>query len=157
MDSFDKVSKEFIGNYEDRWLEECMLHSEAERTLRQLSELGMTHSVLSAAKQEALAAGISYYGIRDHFLGLVGTDNIYARGKVERGRHWIKQLDWEPDEIVMIGDTLHDFEVAEAIGTDCILMAHGHHCPTRLASTGAPVVHSLGELLEHLTGGRTIS
>ena len=48
----------------------------------------------------------------------------------------------------MIGDTLHDHEVAEAIGTDCILLAHGHHTPERLAATGKRVVQSLGELLE---------
>lgn len=157
VDSFDKVSKEFIGDYEARWLDECVLHSEANNTLLHLSELGMTHSVLSAAKQEALETGIGYYGIRDHFLGLVGTDNIYARGKVEQGRHWIEQLEWEPSQCVMIGDTLHDFEVAEAIGSDCILMAHGHHCPKRLAETGAPVVHSLRELIDHLGKTGTIS
>lgn len=157
VDSFDKVSKEFIGDYEARWLDECVLHTEANDTLRHLNELGMTHSVLSAAKQEALETGISHYGIRDYFLGLVGTDNIYARGKVDQGRHWIEQLEWEPGEIVMIGDTLHDFEVAEAIGTDCILMAHGHHCPKRLAETGAPVVHSLAELVARLGDPETIS
>ena len=81
----------------------------------------------------------------DIFLGLVGCDNIYARGKVEQGQQWIRQLDWDPAEIVLVGDTLHDFEVAEAMGSDCILLAHGHHCPTRLEQTGAPVAHSLGD------------
>ena len=150
VDSFDKISKEFIGDYEDRWLGECTLHPEASSILSQLTSMGMSHSVLSAAKQEALETGIGYFGIRDHFLSLVGTDNIYARGKVDQGRRWIEQLQWDPREIVLIGDTLHDFEVAEAIGTDCILMAHGHHCPTRLSQTGAPVVPSLQKLLDHL-------
>lgn len=148
VDSFDKVSKEFIGDYEARWLEECALHPDAIDTLQTLSALGMSHSVLSAAQQNALETGIGHFGIREHFMGLVGCDNIYARGKVEQGRHWIQQLDWDPSEIVLIGDTLHDFEVAEAIGTDCILMAHGHHCPTRLAQTGVPIAHSLRELVE---------
>ncbi|ADE55113.1 HAD family hydrolase [Coraliomargarita akajimensis] len=156
VDSFDAVSKEFIGAYEERWLEECVLHTQASETLAQLSRLGMSHSVLSAAKQEALETGIKHFGIREHFLALVGTDNIYARGKVEQGRHWIQQLQWKPEEIVLIGDTLHDFEVAEAMGTDCILMAHGHHCPKRLAETSAPIVHSLQELIEHLSQSTTI-
>lgn len=156
VDSFEKVSKEFIGDYEDRWLQECALHSEAAQTLKKLSELGISHSVLSAAQQDALETGIQHFGIRDQFMGLVGCDNIYARGKVEQGLHWIEQLDWDPREIVLIGDTLHDFEVAEAMGTDCILMAHGHHCPTRLAQTGAPVVHSLTELVDALAKRATI-
>jgi phosphoglycolate phosphatase len=106
--------------------------------------------VLSAAKQEALDSGIQHFGIREHFMGLVGTDNIYAEGKVAQGRRWIEQLSWTPEEVVLIGDTLHDFEVAEAIGTRCILMAHGHHTPERLAETGVPVVHSLRELVQLL-------
>lgn len=148
VDSFDQVSREFIGDYEARWFQECALHSDADDVLTAMSQLGMTHSVLSAARQEALELGIRHYGIHEHFTGLVGTDNIYAEGKVARGKHWIEQLHWKPEEVVMIGDTLHDYEVAEAIGTDCILMAHGHHTPERLAATGQRVVHSLRELVD---------
>lgn len=148
VDSFDKVSREFIGDYEARWLTECALHPEAQDILGSMAAQGLTHSVLSAAKQEALEIGIRHFGIHEHFTELCGTDNIYAQGKVERGREWIKQLHWNPAEVVLIGDTLHDFEVADAIGTECILLAHGHHTPERLAATGKPVAHSLRELVE---------
>lgn len=150
VDSFDRVSREFIGDYEARWLTECLLHPETPAILQRLSTQGLSHSVLSAAKQEALEAGIGHYGIREHFLGLVGTDNIYAEGKIARGRHWIERLARPRDEVVIVGDTLHDFEVAQHIGTDCVLLTHGHHTPERLAATGAPVVHSLEELAEFL-------
>jgi phosphoglycolate phosphatase len=153
VDSFDQVSREFIGDYEVRWFQECVLHSDAHDVLTAMSKLGMTHSVLSAAKQEALESGIEHYGLSEHFTGLVGTNNIYAEGKVARGKHWIEQLPWKPEEVVMIGDTLHDFEVAEAIGSDCILIAHGHHTPERLAATGKQVVHSLRELVDVVGGG----
>jgi phosphoglycolate phosphatase len=147
VDSFEKVSHEFMGDYEARWLVECALHPQARDVLATMASAGMTHSVLSAAKQEALETGIRHFGIHEHFTGLCGTDNIYAHGKIDRGREWIDQLDWDPAEIVLIGDTLHDFEVAEAMGTDCILLAHGHHTPERLAATGKPVAHSLRQLV----------
>lgn len=99
-----------------------------------------------------MESGIQYYGLSEYFMGLVGTDNIYAEGKVARGKHWIDQLPWSPDEVVLVGDTLHDFEVAEAIGSECVLLAHGHHSPERLASTGKRVVHSLRELVDVLRG-----
>lgn len=145
--SFEQVSREFIEDYETHWFEECALHLEASNVLTQLAQLGISHSVLSAAKQEALDAGIQYFGIHTHFLGLAGADNIYAEGKVAKGHNWIQQLDWDPEEIVLIGDTVHDYEVAQAIGTDCILMAHGHHSFERLSETKAQVVHSLQELV----------
>ena len=147
VDSFDAISREFIGDYEARWLTECALHAEAQDVLAEMAAHGATHSVLSAAKQEALEIGIRHFGIREHFTGLCGTDNIYAQGKVERGRQWIEQLERDPAEVVLIGDTLHDFEVADAIGTECILLAHGHHTPERLAATGKRVAHSLRELV----------
>lgn len=150
VDSFEQVSREFIGDYEARWFEECVLHADAHKVLAAMAASGKTHSVLSAARQEALESGIRYYGLREHFMGLVGTDNIYAEGKVGRGRHWIGELPWSPEEVVMVGDTLHDFEVAKAIGSDCILLAHGHHSAERLATTGKRVVHSLRELVEAL-------
>lgn len=150
VDSFEQMSREFIGDYEARWFEECVLHADAHEVLAAMAASGKTHSVLSAAKQEALESGIRYYGLREHFMGLVGTDNIYAEGKVGRGRHWIGELPWSPEEVVMVGDTLHDFEVAEAIGSDCILLAHGHHSAERLATTGKRVVHSLRELVDAL-------
>ncbi|MGZ0656990.1 HAD family hydrolase [Coraliomargarita sp. W4R72] len=155
VDSFDQVSREFIGDYEARWFDECELHTGVDEVLTAMTELGMTHSVLSAAKQEALDSGVQHFGIRRHFTGLVGTDNIYAQGKVDRGRHWIEQLPWKPEEVVMIGDTLHDFEVAEAIGADCILLSHGHHTAERLATTGKPVLGSLRELLDRIAGSHS--
>lgn len=147
-DSFQRVSHEFIADYEARWLKECILHSDVAQVLTAMSSLGLTHSVLSAAKQEALEIGIGHYGIRGHFTGLCGTDNVYAQGKVERGREWISGLHWDPSEVVVVGDTLHDYEVAEAMGTECILLAHGHHTPERLESVGKPVAHSLKELVQ---------
>ena len=155
VDSFERISREFIDAYEARWFQECALHSDAMDTLAELSRLGMSHSVLSAAKQEALDSGVRFYGLASHFMALVGTDNIHALGKIEQGQRWVKAQKWSRDEMVLIGDTLHDFEVAQALGIHCILMAHGHHTPERLAATGAPVVHSLGELLAELKSPET--
>ena len=147
-DTFEQVSREFIGDYEKRWFDECILYPDAHEVLSIMTQQGMTHSVLSAAKQDTLESGIQHFGIHKYFMGIVGVNNIYAEGKVAQGKQWIKQLPWNPNEVLMIGDTLHDLEVAEAIGAECILLAHGHHSPERLAPSGKRVVHSLGELIE---------
>ena len=151
-DSFEQVSREFIDDYESCWFEECTLHPEATNVLAQLAQMGISHSVLSAAKQDTLEKGTRYFEIHGHFTGLMGADNIYAEGKISKGFQWIQQLDWAPEEIVLVGDTLHDYEVSKAIGTDCVLMAHGHHSFQRLAKTGVPVVHSLQELVSLIQG-----
>ena len=144
--NYEQTSREFITDYESRWLEQCALHQDACDVLQAITAKGLTQSVLSAARQETLELGIDHYGIGSHFMGLVGTDNIHAEGKIRRGLYWVEQLPWSPKQIVLIGDTLHDLEVAQAIGSDCILLAHGHHTAQRLASTGKRVAHSLREL-----------
>lgn len=154
-DSFEKISREFIDTYEAQWLNKCHLHDDTKSTLTQLIELGMSHSVLSAAKQEALEIGIQHYALDQHFIQLIGADNIYANGKVQKGLEWIKQLSWDPSEVVMVGDTLHDYEVAQAIGVDCVLMTHGHHCSTRFQGTDAIIAHSLQELNQIFSSAQT--
>lgn len=146
-DRFKQLSHDFISRYEACWLQETELHQDVELVLGKLSEQGICHSALSAAKQEALEYGILHFGIADHFDRLDGADNIFARGKIEHGKAKIKQLPYSPNEIILIGDTVHDFEVAEAMGTQCILLAHGHHSKKRLSATGAPVISNLSQLV----------
>jgi phosphoglycolate phosphatase len=49
--------------------------------------------------------------------------------------------------VVLVGDTVHDFEVATAMGVGCVLVAAGHHARERLSACACPVVESLEELL----------
>lgn len=150
QDSFEAVSREFINDYESRWLKECALHQQATEILSKFNDCGVSHSILSAAEQSALEKGVQHFGIDGFFIGQIGTEDIYARGKIEQGRKWIKRLPWKPSEVLLIGDTEHDYEVAQAIGTDCLLMAHGHHSPERLQKTGAPVMASFDRLFQSL-------
>ena len=47
--------------------------------------------------------------------------------------------------MIMIGDSLHDWEVAEALGWECILIDRGHQSRERLAGSGKPVVSNILE------------
>ena len=48
--------------------------------------------------------------------------------------------------MVLIGDTLHDFETAQAMGVPCILCAIGHQSKADLLSAGVPVVDAFSQL-----------
>ena len=86
------------------------------------------------------------FGINTYFEGICGSDNIYAAGKIERGLRMLADYGIAPSETLMIGDTLHDAEVANRLGFACILYAGGHNDEQRLHRK-APVIHSFGELL----------
>jgi phosphoglycolate phosphatase len=46
----------------------------------------------------------------------------------------------------MIGDTLHDAEVSEECGFNCILFSGGHVSKQRLETKGKKIINSLSEL-----------
>jgi phosphoglycolate phosphatase len=141
-DPFAVVGAEFIRRYEVRRLE-GRLHDEAAPTLQQVRSLGLTQSILSAYRHDTLEELLAHFQLRPYFTGVLGSDNVYAHGKIEQGLRWITQLGVPPDAAILIGDTTHDFEVAEAMGCRCLLVADGYHPRSKLERCGVPVVDDL--------------
>src|SRR6056297_855742 len=144
-ESFEKLTDEFISEYYDRF-NECQLFDEAEGVLRQIRERRILQSVLSASQEDLLKAKIKNYGIDKYFYNIIGLKNHYAESKIERGKSWVTQLNLEPRDVLLIGDTIHDYEVSRSIGCDCLLVANGHHSYERLASQGVEVLKTLQEM-----------
>ncbi|MDP0500419.1 MAG: HAD hydrolase-like protein [Verrucomicrobiota bacterium JB022] len=147
--SFEDVSQRFISGYHAR-AEELALQPHTEEVLEAWRSLGIAQSVLSASRQDHLEKQIRHADLGRYFGALCGTDTIHAHGKIERGRQRIAELDVPPERVLMVGDTTHDLEVAEAMGVRCLLVAHGHHSQARLEATGAPVVADFVALRHHL-------
>ena len=51
-----------------------------------------------------------------------------------------------PERAVTVGDTLHDFDAARTMGTDCVLCSFGHQSKELLLTAGVPVVDAFGEI-----------
>ncbi len=142
---FHELSVEFIEEYEDRKLD-FGLNKDALTILDKIHSAGIQQSVLSAYSQQTLEQIVEHYGIRKYFVSLSGLDNIYAASKVENGRRLVKRLGLSSGEALMVGDTLHDKEVADEIGADSALLASGHQSKERLLKSGVPVIDNLLEL-----------
>ncbi|MBI9072901.1 MAG: HAD family hydrolase [Melioribacteraceae bacterium] len=143
--NFEIMGKQFIGNYEKR-RSEAGLHKDAEKTLSGFSEKGIGQSILSAYSQHTLEEIVEIFGLTKYFRKVVGLDNIYAGSKLENGKRHMKELGYRKGEVLFIGDTLHDLEVAEEIGADCVLVSHGHQAKHKLQINGNVVIESLSEL-----------
>lgn len=143
-DPFAVVGAEFIRRYEQRRTE-ARLHIDALATLACIRDLGLTQSVLSAYSHHTLEELLTYFGVRSFFSGVMGSDNVYAHGKKEQGLRWIKELKLAPETVVLIGDTIHDFEVAQAMGCRCLLIANGYHPRSRLEPLGTTVLDHLSQ------------
>ena len=141
-DPYPRLADEFIAEYEQRRFE-CELHPEARAMIDLFHTLEIPQAVLSAYEQNALLEATNWFKLTGCFTDIIGLDDIYAAGKVENGTQYIAKLNVDPNEVLFIGDTLHDFEVAEAMGVQCILVANGHNNRARLETSGVPVFDSL--------------
>ena len=66
------------------------------------------------------------------------------------GRAWMEELNYKYHEVVLVGDTIHDSEVAKEIGTDCILVDQGHVSHKRLQETGRVIFNGLEQAWRYI-------
>ena len=125
---FSQLSDEFMAGYHARKLE-CGLHDGTRAVLAGLQARGIPQSVISAAEERMVHDLLRHYQIENYFIAARGLDNHHAAGKTAIGVQWVGELGLDPGTILMVGDTVHDYEVAQAMGTDCVLVASGHHRP----------------------------
>jgi len=67
---------------------------------------------------------------------------------VENAIQWMSELAFAPEDVLFVGDTEHDFEVAEAIGVDCVLIPGGHQTREALSKTGASILDNISDILK---------
>ncbi len=147
--SFEILGKDFIDEYESKKLT-CSLHENAVEVLSAIHQKGIKQSVLSAYLHENLVNILNHYNLTQYFDNIVGLDNIYAGSKIHLGIKLIEELDVNKSEVLFIGDTLHDAEVAEAMGVNCILIANGHQVKERLMVDSNLVLEDLADLRNFL-------
>lgn len=144
------VTDEIFVPIAHAWMDEYVrgfstvpLHQDALETLERFAAAGLCQTVLSASKLDLLTEQIAQFDIQHYFSAILGLGDIYAGSKEEIGRQYLLGCSIAPEETVMIGDTLHDAEVAAAIGAKCILVARGHQSRETLLTAGVPVVDTL--------------
>ena len=148
-ESFESLGTEFILEYERRRLE-CKLQRNAIDVLESINNYGITQSLLSAYKQNTLEEIVEHFQLRRFFIKVIGLDNHYANSKIDNGKHWIEKLNFNSYEVLLVGDTIHDYEVVEEIGTDCVLIPSGHHPKEKLKICGVQILDSLTDILHLL-------
>lgn len=143
---FEVPALEFIDFYNSR-VNGCSLHCDTLNVLNYFQSIGVKQYILSAMEQQVLNDCMKHYQIEDFFEHVSGLDNFYAASKIDNGHRLIAELKLNSTDLVLIGDTVHDFEVATELGCRCILVADGHQSKAVLQATGALVIDSISQLL----------
>ena len=147
--SFEIMGKDFIDEYESKKLS-CSLFDNAIDVLSGIQKQGIGQSVLSAYLHDNLVSILEHYQLTKYFDNIIGLDNIYAGSKTHLGLSLVEKLNIPKDQILFIGDTLHDAEVAEAMGVKSILIANGHQEKNKLLINNNFVLENLNQLRSFL-------
>jgi phosphoglycolate phosphatase len=144
-EDWDALAREF----HDAFLSDpsIRLQPAARECLETLQRRGYRQSVLSASEQSILSDTMGALDVTAFFDEIHGLNDLYAHSKLELGRCLLDALPLPPEVTLLIGDTTHDHEVAEALGLRCLLVADGHQSRARLEQCGAPIVAGLDQVV----------
>ncbi|MFH1118663.1 MAG: HAD hydrolase-like protein [Bacteroidota bacterium] len=142
---FETVAVEFMDHYL-RNVRTARLHSCVEDTLKYLKDTGHTQIILSAMEQMELIKLVKELRIDDYFNYIFGMNNHLAHGKLSLAHSAFRITGFRRNETCLIGDTLHDAEVAKELGIHCLLIADGHQSEERLKASGYQVIRNLREV-----------
>ena len=145
-EKFEVPAMEFIDQYYSH-LSEAELHTCATDVLEFFKRSGIKQLVLSAMEHENLLVSLTDKGIIDFFDDISGINDHYAHSKLEMGMDLIERTGIILNTALMIGDTIHDLEVASELGIDCILVSNGHQSKERLQKATPNVISKLSDII----------
>jgi phosphoglycolate phosphatase len=123
------------------------LHAGTHETLAALADLGIRQVLASATLPDLLETQLSPYGVRDAFERVITIDDHYAPSKLAATAQWLRGSGLDAAEVVFVGDTNHDHEIAEALGARFIHCSGGHQ---RFIDDDVEQIDALPELLDLL-------
>lgn len=143
--TFDTIVKEFYESY-PKYMKEARLIPEAPQLLEYFKEKGCRQIIITAAHTPDVIEYLCKFGIKNYFDAILGSGDLQGGSKISWAMEYAKNENLSKEKMLVIGDTAHDAETADAIGADCILFSGGHQTLSRLKATGRPVVKNLLEI-----------
>lgn len=153
-DNFARLAKAYMALYQPKSAR-CGLVEGAETVLEAIGRRGIAQIILSASRRDLLERQVRGAGIRHRFERLLGIGDIHAASKKEAGLEWNRESGIAGERILMIGDTLHDKEVAESLGANFLYYSQGHQSLTESELGRHGRVDSLLEVLSFISEDRS--
>lgn len=144
---YETLAVEWVKEYRARE-NTAPLRDGAEHLLSRLRQAGVRQAVLSATEETMLREQLSALGVLPYFEAVIGRGDIYASDKVALAASNAGRFD--DGRVLVIGDTVHDLEMARALSADVILLEGGHSAKRALAELGCELASDLSEVERRL-------
>jgi phosphoglycolate phosphatase len=91
---------------------------------------------------------MSEFNIEGYFDEILGLPNIHAKSKIDIGSEYMTRKSIK--DALLIGDTVHDFEVATSLGVDCIIIPNGHQSREKLSLHDAHILDDISHVITYI-------
>lgn len=130
-EEYGELAKLFIEKYNARRME-CEVQKGVHALLQNLQSHGVVSYILSAYEHNSLNEMVKACKMDHYFSSVSGLEGVHAGSKLEAGRLLCKDMSIQVEEALYLGDTVHDYEVGNALGMDVLLVTNGHNAKERL-------------------------
>lgn len=144
-EDYNEILRQYNEGYL-RHLCDCGLTAGALDMLEFFEREGAKQAIVSSSNNEQLIANCKRYGVFEKFDAVLGAQGFKAESKIARAVEYLEKNNAEKGRVLVIGDLVHDAELACEIGADCVLLTSGHEHPERLFNSGAVVLNRLEEV-----------
>lgn len=145
-ESFVDVADEFVDLYHHNCMKSSLM-PDTIRTIKKLNKLKVKQTVISASEQTSLDCQMTPFNIKNLFDDTIGIEDNFARSKIDLARRYFENNHLRHEDVLFVGDSIHDYEVSRVLGCDCVLIPRGHQSEAVLNLNGAKLVGDFDELL----------
>ena len=150
QEGWELASKAFIEGYVAQMFTP-QLYVGVREGVKRLKDAGFTLGIVSAMEHTMLLKHTEFYGLHDMISLVQGIENTEGRGKLHLAKKVKEEWALIPEQTCYVGDTTHDKDFSDALGSHLILKSGGHNSIERLEKSERKIVHSFDELVEYLT------
>jgi len=129
------------------------LFPDARASLQRCADAQLPQSILSALHQPLLNEAMDTHNLASFFTRVHGVGDLHGSSKLQQGRALLRDLALPSQNILLIGDTLHDAHVAAELGLRCVLVTRGHQHASRLLAAGVPCFPDLATAMDWIFCG----
>lgn len=144
---YDKVPYETLtghfSHFYDERIANAHLMKNAVEALQSVKEAGVLQAIVSASHIDKILRETKSFGITEYFEEILGASDFLVNSKVERAAQFLERRGISPHRTLVVGDLLHDKDMADAIGAQCVLIPNGHQPRALHEKSGACILDDI--------------
>ena len=148
--NYQHFSKLWNDYYQHEFSLQLPIRLEAKQVLEKITTLAIDQSILSASERGYLMTSLAKLNLANHFKYIYGNDGFIPEGKLKNAQKLVKKLAFPSKEILLIGDTDHDYDICQKLGLSCLIFQKGHVNPHRLNQLNVPKIANLNQVIDYL-------